>query len=302
MLGWLPDIRGWARVVAHFLAPGGTFFITEAHPVSRPSRTRAWRPASCGSLYPYWEHRDPLVFDVKGSYADPAADVGEQKEHGWDHGLGEIVTALIDAGLRIESLEEHPYLDWAADFLVESAPGSGRSCCRPGAGELPLMFSLRATKPAAAERAYTSPFELSDERTDLPSVRPERDRRTTMTKHSRAERERRAAETVRVKEIEAAWLAASAGRRQGLQTAVAAAAPAAGRAARPDGPGTARDRRDPDASRSPRRKSDQVSRAVPRLSRRAARPAAVRVASPRRYGGSPDAVTISIEPPWPTVS
>ena len=33
VLGWLPDIRAWARVVAHFLAPGGTFFITEAHPV-----------------------------------------------------------------------------------------------------------------------------------------------------------------------------------------------------------------------------------------------------------------------------
>ena len=84
-----------------------------------------------------------------GSYADPDADVGEQTEHGWDHGLGEIVTALIDAGLRLESLREHPYLDWAADFLVESEPGSGRyRAAAREPGELPLMFSLLATKPA----------------------------------------------------------------------------------------------------------------------------------------------------------
>jgi SAM-dependent methyltransferase len=148
VLGWLPDIRGWARVVAHFLAPGGTFFITEKHPIADVFEAEGVAPRELRLTYPYWEHRDPLVFDVTGSYADPQADVGKQKEHGWDHGLGEIVTALIDAGLRIESLEEHPYLAWAADFLVEGEPGESY-VLPPGPGELPLMFSLRATKPAA---------------------------------------------------------------------------------------------------------------------------------------------------------
>ena len=64
--------------------------------------------------------------------------------------MGEIVTALIEAGLRIESLEELPYLEWAVDFLVETEPGSERFVLPPGtAGELPLMFTLRATKPVA---------------------------------------------------------------------------------------------------------------------------------------------------------
>ncbi len=148
-LNWLPDIRGWARVVAHFLAPGGTFFITEAHPVLNVFEDEGVAPGELQLTYPYWEHPEPLVFDVKGSYADPDADFGEQKLHGWDHGLGEIVTALIDAGLRIVSLEEHPYLAWAAGFLVESEPGSERFVLPPGTGELPLMFSLRATKPAS---------------------------------------------------------------------------------------------------------------------------------------------------------
>ena len=85
-----------------------------------------------------------------GSCADPSADVGDQKEHGWDHGLGEIVTALITAGLRLEWLRESAELDWGADFLVEVEPGSGRFRLPPDVpGELPLMFSLLARKPVS---------------------------------------------------------------------------------------------------------------------------------------------------------
>jgi SAM-dependent methyltransferase len=146
VLGWLPDIRGWARVVAHFLAPGGTFFITEVHPVVQALEDEDVGPGELRLRYPYWEHREPLVFDVKGSYADRDADAGENVEHGWDHGLGEIVTALIDAGLRIDSLVEHPFLDWKVGFLVEDGDGTWRLPPDAG-GELPLMFSLLATKP-----------------------------------------------------------------------------------------------------------------------------------------------------------
>ena len=117
------------------------------HPVVQAFEDEDVRPGELRLRYPYWEHRDPLVFEVKGSYADPDADVGEQAEHGWDHGLGEIVTALIDAGLRIETLVEHPFLDWKVGFLVDDGTGSWRLPPDAG-GELPLMFSLLATKPA----------------------------------------------------------------------------------------------------------------------------------------------------------
>ncbi len=147
VLGWLPDIRGWANVVAHFLAPGGIFFITEIHPAVQVFENEGVTPGELRLTYPYWEHRDPISFAVTGSYADPAADVGEGvMEHGWDHGLGEIVNALIDAGLRIESLVEHPFLDWGVDFLTKAPDGTFR-LPEGTAGELPLMFSIRATKP-----------------------------------------------------------------------------------------------------------------------------------------------------------
>lgn len=148
VLGWLPDIRGWARVVAHFVKPGGIFYISEIHPIAQAFENEGVAPGELRLAYPYWSHVEPLVFDVQGSYADPTADVGEQREHGWDHGLGEIVTALIDAGLTLEWLRESPELDWGADFLVETAPRSGRYRLPPEVkGELPLMFSLRARKP-----------------------------------------------------------------------------------------------------------------------------------------------------------
>jgi SAM-dependent methyltransferase len=148
VLAWLPDIRAWAQVVARFVAPGGRFFITEAHPVFSVFENDGVAPGELRLRYPYWEHHDPLVFPVTGSYADPDAEVGDETEHSWDHGLGEIVTALIDAGLRIEALVEHPFLAWKADFLVEEPPGSGEWRIPPdGPGELPLMFSLLASRP-----------------------------------------------------------------------------------------------------------------------------------------------------------
>jgi SAM-dependent methyltransferase len=147
-LNWLPDIRGWAKVVARFVAPGGRFFITEAHPVFNVFENEGVAPGELRLAYPYWEHAEPLIFPVQGSYADRNADVGTQTEYSWDHGLGEIVTALIDAGLRIEALVEHPFLAWEADFLVAQPDDTW---CLPAdaAGELPLMFSLLARKPAA---------------------------------------------------------------------------------------------------------------------------------------------------------
>ena len=148
VLGWLPDVRRWAEVVAHFVRPGGIFYITEIHPIAQAFENEGVAPGELQLTYPYWEHREPLVFDNIGSYADPDAPVTVPKEYGWDHGLGEIVTALIDAGLRIESLREYPFVDWKLDFLVEDEDKSWR--LPPSVkGELPLFFSILASKPLA---------------------------------------------------------------------------------------------------------------------------------------------------------
>jgi SAM-dependent methyltransferase len=146
VLGWMPDIRRWADVVAHFVRPGGRFYITEIHPIAQVFENEGVAPGELELVYPYWEHRAPLAFDNVGSYADPDAPVSVPKEFGWDHGLGEIVTALVDAGLRIESLREYPFNAWKLDFL-EGAGDSTWRLPESVKGELPLSFSILATKP-----------------------------------------------------------------------------------------------------------------------------------------------------------
>jgi len=152
VLCWLPDIRGWARVVAHFIKPGGIFFLTEAHPI-------AWaldEELPLAFRYPYWEHAEPIASDVEGSYADVNADVKSEKEYSWQHGLGEVVTALIDAGLTIELLREYPFSAWDMGFTVE---GPDDTWVKPNSveGELPLFYSLRARKPGERSTSVRDP-------------------------------------------------------------------------------------------------------------------------------------------------
>lgn len=148
VLNWLPDVARWARVAAHFVRPGGMFYINEMHPVAQVFLDEGVAPGELRFAYPYWEHREPLAFPVRGSYADPEAAVSTPTEYGWDHGLGEIVTALAAAGLHIETLREYPFLDWKLDFLVQAPDGAWR--LPPDTpGELPLSFSIRASKPPA---------------------------------------------------------------------------------------------------------------------------------------------------------
>ena len=143
-LGWLPDLGPWARAVAGFVRPGGIFYIHEGHPVMWALDDEQPTP-KLRVGYDYWGG-ETLTFPVEGSYADPTADVDAEVEHGWNHSLGEVVTALADDGLRIELLDEKRVLDWPAPFLSIAATGptSGR---RERAAVLPLMYSLRARKP-----------------------------------------------------------------------------------------------------------------------------------------------------------
>jgi SAM-dependent methyltransferase len=149
-LNWLPDVPRWAEVVGHFVRPGGFFYIAEAHPF-------AWvfddddTATELRLRYHYWPSPEPLEFSGGESYADPAAPVTGQVEYAWQHSMGEIVTSLAGAGLRIEFLHEFPFTVFRAmPYLVESDDGSRTwRLPEPYDGKLPLMFSLKATRPGS---------------------------------------------------------------------------------------------------------------------------------------------------------
>ena len=146
-LCWLPSIERWAQVVSELLAPGGRLFIREGHPM-------LWaidEAVSVESLivgYPYFETPEPVVFDEPGTYVATETELQHTVSHSWNHGLGEIVTALLDRGLVITGLVEHRSLPWnpfPEGRMVKGEDGEWRLVDHPE--RLPLTYTLQALKP-----------------------------------------------------------------------------------------------------------------------------------------------------------
>ena len=139
VLSWLPDLDAWARTIARHLRPGGRLFLIESHPTMM-----MFDGAGLELKYPYFASSDPIVIEpAPGHYADPTA-TWNSSEYGFAHHLGEIVNALIGAGLRIDELQEYRHVVWKAfPFLVEVSPQ--RYVIPPERPQIPLMFSIRAS-------------------------------------------------------------------------------------------------------------------------------------------------------------
>ncbi len=146
-LNWLPDISAWGEVVAGMLKPGGAFYMREGHPVLWSLRFPIEDPhdESLVVEYPYFEVEEPLAFDFEESYLG-SAKVANARTYEWNHGIGEIMTALLDQGLEIDLFEEHRFLEWKGlHHMVEGDDGRWRLPERQ-AELVPLMYSLRARK------------------------------------------------------------------------------------------------------------------------------------------------------------
>lgn len=160
-IGWLPDIRRWAQVVAGLLRPGGRLFIREGHPVLWASvavrlgadpEDRVQQPSltAAGGLtvaleLPYFEDSEPVIWNDDTTYAGDELVASPQTME-WNHGLSEVITALIDAGLRLTSLTEHDSVPWEAlpGLMELGEDGEYRLKDRPN--RLPASYTLTAVK------------------------------------------------------------------------------------------------------------------------------------------------------------
>jgi SAM-dependent methyltransferase len=145
-LCWLPDIRRWAQVVATLLAPGGRLFLREGHPM-------LWtladpRPDDLLVVeYPYFERPEATVFESEGTYVETDAEFEHTTTHEWNHGLGAIVTALLDESLQLTGLVEHDSVPWdALPGQMEELP-SGECRLRDRPWRLAHSYTLQAVKP-----------------------------------------------------------------------------------------------------------------------------------------------------------
>lgn len=139
-LCWLPDIAGWARVVAGLLRPGGRLYVRDEHPM-----LSTLYDARDGDLLrvalPYFEG-GPLRWEQEETYTD-GPPVASPELFVWNHGLGEIVQAVLDAGMTVTALREHEECEWQALPRLVEAP-DGRYRLPEGSDSVPLMFTLEA--------------------------------------------------------------------------------------------------------------------------------------------------------------
>ena len=143
VLCWLPDLEEWARVIAQFLKSGGFFYILESHPFLNMLMDENPDVAEPEILRSYFYTLEPEVYQSEASYAGMKTrkvHIGNE----WTHSMGDIVNALISAGLRIEFLHEFPYIFYKAmPYMKQDDQGSWRIA----GDKIPLIFTLKATKP-----------------------------------------------------------------------------------------------------------------------------------------------------------
>jgi len=143
-LNWLPSIERWANSVASLLKPGGRLFIREGHPVLYALNDD--RQDALVIEHAYFERETPLILDSEQTYVETDGRLTATITHEWNHGLGEVVSALLRHGMQITGLVEHDSIPW------EALPGQ-MSCDHHGEWRLdrdrwraPLSYTLQAIK------------------------------------------------------------------------------------------------------------------------------------------------------------
>ena len=146
-IGWLPRIADWAQTVSDLLRPGGRLFIREGHPV-------LWSLADVEGMadphlriaYSYFEQAEPHVWEGEGTYVETDVQFTARPSYEWNHGLGEIFTALLTRGMEITGFVEHDSVPWEALPGLMERDNRGEYRLREGRERLPMSYTLQAVK------------------------------------------------------------------------------------------------------------------------------------------------------------
>jgi len=138
---WLPELASWAQSIRDLLEPGAVFLIRDHHPILGAIGFEPWDITD-----------DYLAGSGSQTYQDPdtytensAGLVAHALNHQWQHDLSEIVTALLRAGLRIETFAELPFMDWP--LFPGLVPCPQGWTLPPGSPRIPLNFAIVARRP-----------------------------------------------------------------------------------------------------------------------------------------------------------
>ncbi|XZF13935.1 class I SAM-dependent methyltransferase [Chitinophagaceae bacterium MMS25-I14] len=137
-VGWLPDMKTWAALVARYLKPEGIFVFADFHPV-------IWMFSNDFSRLEYsYFNTGAIVETESGTYADRSAPVA-LKSVGWNHGITEVLQNLLDTGLQLQQFKEYDYSPYNCfSDAVEIHPG--RFQLKGKEGVLPMVYALKMIK------------------------------------------------------------------------------------------------------------------------------------------------------------
>lgn len=135
VIGWLPDLDEWAKLITHYLKPGGIFYMVEFHPV-------VWMMDEDFQGIKYYYHNKELIeIESQGTYTDRDAGI-KAREYSWNHGLGEVINALISAGIGIRFLNEYSYSPYPCfNNLVQGDDGHWR--VKGLEDKIPMVYSVK---------------------------------------------------------------------------------------------------------------------------------------------------------------
>jgi SAM-dependent methyltransferase len=143
-LCWLPDIQRWADIASALLRPGGRLFMREEHPML----STLAEPRPDGLLvveFPYFE-TDGVHFSETDSYVDHDEPLESPDIVVFNHGLGEVITALMRSGLTLTAIEEHNTVPWNPLGGAMEEAGDGEYRLRSAPDRLAATYTLQAVK------------------------------------------------------------------------------------------------------------------------------------------------------------
>jgi SAM-dependent methyltransferase len=153
---WLSDLDVWARGINTILKPGGRFITVEYHPVRGMFNEKLER------AYDYFADGQPFTWEdgvsdyVATSREELTSELplegikdfqNSHRVHEFFWGIGQIVTALLAAGLQLTTLKEYPYSNGFKPFDQMQALPNHRWSLPEGQPNMPLMYAIAAQKP-----------------------------------------------------------------------------------------------------------------------------------------------------------
>lgn len=149
-LFWLPDLAGWAQVIARCLKPGGVFYMVEMSPLTNMLSFRPGPQPADGRAGVTFQVANPYTHNAEPQVEENATADGTERVYVWSYGLGETLTALIEAGLRLEYVHEFPFAHYQRFPML--VPGDDHYWRWPDSANAspitttPLLFSTLAHK------------------------------------------------------------------------------------------------------------------------------------------------------------